>query len=65
MFNPTLCTTSALLDLLQWIQDRHQYRIKCGIRDGANYAADTKTETIILYELSRRGYPHFNRRATA
>lgn len=65
MFNPTLCTTSALLDLLQWIQDRHQYRVKCRIRDGANYAADAKMETLVLSELSRRGYPHFNRRTTA
>lgn len=65
MFNPTLCTTSALMDLLQWITDRQRYRLICGMQDGVNYAEDAKMESLVLHELSRRGYPHFNRRTTA
>lgn len=49
-------TTDELLEILQWVVDRQRYRRICGIRDGAGYAADAKTESDALAELTRRGY---------
>ena len=49
-------STDELLQLLQWITDRQRYRRICGIRDGAGYAADARTESAALAELTRRGY---------
>lgn len=50
-------TTGELLELLQWIADRHRYRLACGIRDGAGYAEDCKAEADALRELTARGFP--------
>lgn len=49
-------TTDELLELLQWVADRHRYRLACGIRSGAGYADDCKAEAEALHELTVRGY---------
>lgn len=56
-FRPDLCTTDKLLELLQWVVDRHRYRVQCGTLSGPAYAEDATAETLILSELGRRGYP--------
>lgn len=63
-FRADLCTTDKLLELLQWIVDRHRYRVQCGKLGGAAYAEDAHAETLILSELQRRGYP-FREEVTA
>lgn len=56
-FRADLCTTDKLLELLQWIVDRHRYRAQCGTLSGSAYAEDATAESIILTELGRRGFP--------
>ena len=63
-FRPDLCTTDKLLELLQWIVDRHRYRVQCGTLSRSAYAEDAHAETLILSELRRRGYP-FRQEVTA
>lgn len=49
-------TTDELLELLQWIVGRQRYRLACGIRDGAAYAEECKSEREAIHELEKRGY---------
>lgn len=50
-------TTTELLEIIAWVQDRARCRRECGIVDGAAYAADCKAESDAVRELARRGNP--------
>lgn len=56
----TQYTTDRLLEVLQWIADRHRYRLQCGeLHGGAIMAEDMRVEALVLAELQRRGYPSY------
>lgn len=57
-FRADLCTTGKLLELLQWIADRAEYRRVCGITDPAAYSAECSAEREIYAELQRRSWPN-------
>lgn len=49
-------TIDQLLELLNWIVARQNYRRVCGICDGVAYAEECKVESDAIYELQCRGY---------